>query len=188
MSSYLPPSPPARLADPPAIVSAREQCSHADWAYIGAATGSFVASTAADVIYFKSSSTFTLRATGPALMGASWGWLLSAAIWARPLCGDALQLPPAPEGSQRDLPEFRWLGPLLALVTAPIMVGVAEGRVPPEWPFRERWLRLSGAAVAGLLGSFTYELWTPEPLRGLRALDAASLSVTATGISFTAAF
>ena len=188
MSSYLPPPPPNLVLEPPAIVEAREQCSHPDWAYLGAAFGTFAAATTADVVYFKYADGFTARATGPALMGLSWGWLMSGAVWARPLCDDGLRLPPAPEGSQRDLPEFRWLGPLLSLITAPIIVGIAEGRVPPEWPFRERWIRFTGAAIGGLAGSFTYELWNPAPLRGIRTLDSASLSVTASGASVTLRF
>jgi hypothetical protein len=188
MSAYLPPPPPTLVIEAPAIAEARDQCSHADWAYIGSALGTFAAATTADVVYFKYADAYAARATGPALMGLSWGWLMSAAVWARPLCDDGLRLPPAPEGSQRDLPEFRWLGPLLGLMTAPIIVAIAEGRVPPEWPFQERWIRLTGASLAGLAGSFSYELWNPAPLRGIRTLDKASLSFTGTSATFTLRF
>lgn len=188
MTPYLPPSPPTRLAEPPAIVEAREQCAHADWSYVAAATGAFALTTALDVAYLKPSESFALRATGPVLVGASVGWLVSAAVWARPLCDDGLRLPPAPEGSERNVPEFAWIGPILGLVLAPTLVAVVEGRVPTEWPFSERWQRLTGAAIAGVAGTFAHELWQPAPLRGIRTLDRASLQVTGSGVAFTVSF
>jgi hypothetical protein len=188
MSSFLPLPPPSDFAEPPSIVEARAQCSHADWAYLGAASGSFAATTALDLTAFKPSGSFAMRATGPALMGLTWGWLVSGAMWARPLCDDGLRLPAAPEGSERALPELRWIGPILAFAMAPIVVGIAEGAAPESWPFSERWQRLSGAAVGGLLGSFAYELWTPRPLRGIRTLDQASMSVGASSASLTIRF
>jgi hypothetical protein len=188
MSSYLPPPPPSPLLEPPAIVEAREQCMGADWGYIGAATGAFALTTAVDLAYLKPSESFALRATGPALIGASVGWLLSAAAYARPLCDDGLRLPPAPEGAERDVPEIAWLAPLLGLILAPTAVAVAEGRVPPEWPFSERWQRLTGAAIAGVAGTYMHELWQPRPLRGIRTLDRASLELTGAGASFTLSF
>lgn len=188
MSVFLPPQPPSTYVEAPAIVEARSQCASADWAYVGTATGAFAGSIALDLAVLKGSESFALRATGPALIGASWGWLLSAAAWARPLCDDGVLLAPAPEGSERLLPEVRWLGPMLSLITAPIVVGVVEGRVPPEWPFSERWQRLTGAALAGVAGFYVHELWQPAPLRGIRTLDRASLSITGTGVAFTMSF
>ncbi len=188
MSSYLPPPPPLLVVEPPAIVEARDQCAHADWAYVGAASGAFALTTAVDVLYLKPAESFALRAAGPALVGASVGWLVSAAVWARPLCDDGLRMPPAPEGSERDVPEFAWIGPILGLVLAPTAVAIVEGRVPNEWPFSERWQRLTGAALAGVAGTFAHTLWAPAPLRGIRTLDRASLQVTGSGVALTFAF
>ncbi len=188
MTSYLPPPPPQALVEHAAITDSRAQCTHADWTYLGAAAGSLALATTLDITAFEPSSSFAMRATGPAVVGLAWGWLVSAAFWARPLCHEGYLGSSEGAGVEAALPELTWLGPVLAVVTAPIAVAIAEGPPPEAWPFSERWQRLSGAAAAGLLGSFAHELWIPRPLRGLRALEGARLAVDATGVGIALRF
>lgn len=164
----LPADPPAEVAPaPPPSVSAvatapgpgdlygrtpreRELCqraSHPDWLYLGVSVAAVAGAIYADgTVKYKEPE---LRALGAGAVGASWGFLVGGFRLALAQCSPTwIGEPSREDGARREWP-LALAFAVLAGATAPMVMGIEQGFIPPQWTVPERQARLFIAGGVG---------------------------------------
>lgn len=121
----------------------------------------------------KPSHDVAVRMLGPSFIGLSWGGLVGSAYAIMPKCHPYYAGGAPPEGAvSTSVPVVLALA-TLAGATAPIMVGVVTGFIPPEWSTQERVMRLVVAGGIGFLSALIpyVPLLSPRTLRAARELE-----------------
>jgi hypothetical protein len=131
-----------------------------------------------DSAALQSSGQAAVRLVGPGLVGLTWGWTVGGAYLTLPHCSADWVNTRPPEGSSRsELPLALAFG-AVAVVTAPVIVGVETGEGPTTltWSPGERVMRLVIASATGALGSAMPYLLPPSSWRAMRKLERLRVS------------
>ena len=165
-----------------------ERASSPDWLYFVPLLALNVGSVALDSA-LKYADGSSVRALGPSAVGLVWGATIGGGYLALPKCDPRWVGFSPPEGDVRASWPVALSLAILAGATAPVVVGVETGGLPPSWTTEERVTRLVLAGTTGFVGAFLPYLLPPRTWRAARELErlrvgasshAASLSYTLT--------
>lgn len=190
----LPPSP----ADAPYVYAATdirprqtreielcEKASHFDWQYTGAFALGFVGSIYLNIDRLKHTGEPALRLLGPALVGFTWGGLLSGGYLSLPKCDPLWANGPPPEGNVRAVWPLATAITILAGVTGPIMDYAFLGPVKIGWAVSERSARVFVGGGAAVLGALFPYLVPPKTWFAKREIDRMRVEGTPGGAALT---
>jgi hypothetical protein len=172
--------------------SAREadlcrSASQPDWLYLGGLlaldAGAVWLGSSQPIKY---SSSLAVRFTGPAMIGLTWGATVGGAWLALPKCSPSWVGESPREGGVRSNVPLAISLALLAGATAPIVNGIAVGRLPTSWSELESQMHIVTAGVAGAAGALLPYLLPPRTWAAARELEHIRVEVDAHGDPFVA--
>ncbi len=180
------------VTDPPAVIAApthpiaatenygrtareRELCERAAspaWGYV-ALWGGFVGISLAVGSGTKYAPEIGVRMIGPGFIGLAWGGFVGGAYLALPKCHTYYAGGPPPEGDSSTTIPIALTMAALAGATAPFIVGLDTGPLPPTWSTEERVGRLVLSAGLGLAGALIpyIPFLAPRTWRAARELE-----------------
>jgi hypothetical protein len=160
-----------------------DRASSVDWLYLGGGLLLDVATIILDNQFFQTQSTPGVRLLGPSFVGLSWGFTVGGGYLALPKCSPDFVTAAPREGNVRaDWPAAVGLT-LLAVATAPVVVGVetGEGTTTLPWSTTEKSMRLILAGAGGAVGALVPYLLPPKTWRAKKALERLRAGATAHG-------
>ena len=196
------PPPPASLSAPyvyaatdirPRQAKEIELCDAAstfDWEYTGAFALAYGAATYLDIGPMKQSDTLAVRLSGPALVGFTFGGLLSGAFLSLPKCDPLWAEGPPPEGNVRTIWPIATGIAIISGIMGPILDYTFLGPVSLQWAVAERSARVFIAAGAGVLGSLFPYLLPPRTWSARKQIDRMRVMGTPAGatVSYVVTF
>lgn len=191
--------PPPTIPDPPAYVYGPssiyphegrekdlcESASSPDWLYLAGLVALDVGA-----IWVQSATKYqpgtAVRLVGPGLVGLTWGATLGGGYLALPKC-DPHWVGFAPrEGKVRKSWPLALSIALLGGVTAPVIVGIANGfAVPLDWTTEERSARVLISGGLGFVGALLPYVLPPKTWSAAKELERIRADVTAKGAFVT---
>jgi hypothetical protein len=162
-----------------------EKASTFDWQYTGAFAIGFGTSIYLNVDRLKHSQSVGLRLLGPALIGFTWGGLLSGGYLSLPKCDPLWADGPPPEGNVRAIWPLATAIAVIAGVTGPIMDYAFLGPVKVQWAVAERSARVLVAATTGILGTLFPYVLPPRTWSARKQIDRMRIEGTPSGASLT---
>jgi hypothetical protein len=162
-----------------------EKASHFDWQYTGAFTLAFGASVWANIDKLKHEETFAVRMLGPALVGFTWGALLTGGFLSLPKCDPLWAGGPSPEGNVRSIWPIGTAIVALAALTGPFMDYSFLGPVKTTWAVSERSARVFVASGFGVLGALLPYVLPPRTWAARKQIDRMHVDGTLGGAAMT---
>lgn len=130
----------------------------------------------------------SVRALGPSAVGLSWGALIGGGYLLLPKCDPHFVSYAPPEGDVRPSWPLALVLAMLAGATAPVLVGIETGGLPPNWTTEERVTRLLLAGGTGFVGALIPYLIPPRSWRAAKQLEKLRLGGSSTGAMATLSF
>jgi hypothetical protein len=130
----------------------------------------------------------SVRALGPSAVGLAWGALIGGGYLLLPKCDPHFVSYTPAEGDVRPSWPLAIVLAVLAGATAPVVVGIETGGLPPNWTTEERVTRLVLAGTTGFVGALLPYLLPPRSWRAAKKLEKLRLGASATGAIATLSF
>ncbi len=166
------------------------KASRFDWLYSGTFAVGVGVSIWANTQFLKQADQPGVRLIGPAIIGFTWGGLLTGSYLSLPKCDPLWAYGPPPEGDIVSYGPVAAAISLLAVVTAPAMDFIFLGAEKPEWQDWERTTRVVVAMGTGLVGSLFPYVFSPMPWAARKEIEKIRLGEVAGGpfVSYSMSF
>lgn len=187
-----PPAPAATGARPPPAATdlyprdaeERKLCDKAstpDWLYMAIPPVLVAGAIVLDSQGLKYQENAFLRTLGPASVGLTWGFMVGGTYLALPKCSPTYVSTIPVEGDVRATWPMAFALAMFAGATAPVIVGIETGPLPPSWTTVERSMRLVTAGLVAFGSALLPYLLPPKTWRAMKQLQDIRAGATKDG-------